>query len=259
MSRSGITTLCALAAAAAWAALTGGALRWIGLAALGALFVTIVALGVALPSWRFFGPFVCRGPADGMRVALTFDDGPDPQTTPAILDLLRDAGVPAAFFFIGERIDAHPDLAARAAREGHLLGNHSYRHGWATNFYTTARLVREIGRTQEAIARAAGAPTAFYRPPFGCSNPAVFRAVGRLGLRPIGWSARGLDKFRSSTSDRVVARIARRLAPGAIILLHDGDVPADRAVATLRALLDLLKASGYTAVRLDALLDDKPA
>jgi peptidoglycan/xylan/chitin deacetylase (PgdA/CDA1 family) len=255
MTRFHVLTLTALAAAAAWAALTGGALRLGGLAALAGLTLLVCGLGVAVPALRFFGPFVCRGPAGLRQVALTFDDGPDPRSTPALLDLLRDAKVPVAFFCVGEKVDAHPDLAARAAREGHQVENHTYRHSPFTNFYPTARLVRELERAQEAVARAAGRRPAYVRPPVGLSNPAVFRAARRLGLRVVGWTVRGLDTG-TTTAGRVHARIARRLGPGAIVLLHDGGIPPERLTATVRALLDSLKAGGYTVVRLDRLLGD---
>src|SRR5262245_31897502 len=89
------------------------------------LLVSIV-LGVAFPQLRFFGPFLCKGSRDQKRVAITFDDGPDERSTPALLEFLRERGVQAAFFGVGKRVAAHPDIAARIVREGHLLENHSY-------------------------------------------------------------------------------------------------------------------------------------
>ena len=258
MSRFHTLLLVSLAAAAACAALTDGVTRLAGLVALAGLFLLVTGLGVAFPGLSLFGPFVCRGPAGLPRVALTFDDGPDPLSTPALLDLLRDAKVPAAFFCVGEKVDAHPEIAARAAREGHLLANHTWRHSFLTSFFTTSRLLGELERTQEAVERAAGARPAYFRPPVGLSNPPVFRAVRRLGLRAIGWTVRGLDKG-SSPPDRVVARLARGLKPGAILLLHDGGVPPERLLAIVHPLLDMLKAGGYEVVRLDRLLgDDTP-
>jgi peptidoglycan/xylan/chitin deacetylase (PgdA/CDA1 family) len=256
MSRFHAVMLSALGGAALWAAIAPGAARGWGLAAVALLASLLVGLGVAIPSWRFFGPIVCRGPADRPRVALTFDDGPDPRSTPPLLDLLRDAGVEAAFFCVGERVEAHPDLAARAAREGHLLANHTYRHAWMTNLLSTSRLAEDIGRAQDALARAAGAAPRYFRPPFGLTNPRVFRALRRLGLRAVGWTVRGLET-RGTTADRIADRIRRGLRPGAIVLLHDGGVPADRLVETVRRLVDSIRDAGYTVVRLDRLLDEQ--
>jgi len=201
----------------------------------------------------FFGPYVCRGNLERRCVALTFDDGPDAQSTPQLLDLLREAHVEAAFFCVGKRIAAHPDIAARIVREGHLLENHSYSHSNATNFFTVARLKSELSQTQAAIQRASGATAHLFRPPMGLSNPRVFRAAHALGLTVVGWSARGLDTQIAQPA-RVVQRIARQLRPGAIVLLHDGGIPAERLVSTVKLLLDTTRDRGYEVVRLDRIL-----
>jgi peptidoglycan/xylan/chitin deacetylase (PgdA/CDA1 family) len=214
----------------------------------------LVGFGVALPRLSLFGPYVCRGPQTRRCVALTFDDGPDPRSTPALLELLRAASVEAAFFGVGQRVAAHPDLAARIVREGHLLENHSYAHSHTTNLFTAARLRAELDRTQAAIAQATGVAPRWFRPPMGLSNPRVFRVARDLGLTVIGWTARGMDTRRIGP-ERVVARIVRQLRPGAIILLHDGSVPAERLVATVKSLLDTLGALGYEIVRLDKMLE----
>ena len=95
----------------------------------------IECLGLAFPQLRMFGDYVCRGSNSKMRVALTFDDGPDPRCTPQLLDLLRTEKIPVAFFCIGRHVGKNPDLAVRIVREGHLLENHSYAHSNFTNFY----------------------------------------------------------------------------------------------------------------------------
>jgi peptidoglycan/xylan/chitin deacetylase (PgdA/CDA1 family) len=185
-------------------------------------------------------------------VALTFDDGPDAGSTPRLLDLLREAGVQAAFFGVGQRVTAQPDLAARIVREGHLLENHSFSHLNTTNFFSLARLRGELAQTQTVIEQTTGVAPRWFRPPMGLSNPRVFRAARSLGLTVVGWTARGLDT-RLTDPSRIVARIARRLRPGAIILLHDGGIPADRLTLTVKILLDTLKGLGYEVVRLDRL------
>jgi peptidoglycan-N-acetylglucosamine deacetylase len=218
-----------------------------------AAFLTLIGVGVVFPQMRFFGPFVCRGAPSRQCVALTFDDGPDATSTPALLDLLKEARVQAAFFGVGKRVAAHPELAARIVREGHLLENHSYAHSNATNFFTVSRLRAELRQAQAAIEQAAGAAPRLFRPPMGLSNPRIFRAAHDLGLTVIGWTARGLDT-RLTEPDRIVARIVRRLKPGAIVLLHDGNIPTQRLVATVKLLLDSLRERGYEVVRLDRML-----
>src|SRR5689334_4738956 len=114
-------------------ALVFGHVVLFGLVVLSLLIV--IGLGSAIPQMSLFGPFVCRGTSSRRCVALTFDDGPDARSTPALLELLRDTGVKAAFFCIGHRVVVHPELAARIVREGHLLENHSYEHSKMANIF----------------------------------------------------------------------------------------------------------------------------
>lgn len=223
--------------------------------AFGVLVVAMViaGFGVASPQLRLFGPFVCRGDASRRWVTLTFDDGPDDRSTPALLDLLRDERVPSAFFCIGRNISAHPELAARIVSEGHLLANHTYSHSNATNFFGIEKLKDEMTRTQSTIRDAAGVTSAFFRPPMGLSNPRVFKAAAAVGLKVVGWTARGFDT-QCRTPHRIVRRILRGVEPGAIILLHDGNIPADRLLATVKLLLAKLRERGYECVRLDTIL-----
>lgn len=216
-------------------------------------FGTVIGLGVTFPQLSFFGPYVCRGNPAKRCVALTFDDGPDGRSTPALLELLRESGVAAAFFCVGERVAANSKLAALIVREGHLLENHSYAHSNATNFFTVTRLKAELALTQAAIQQATGVAPKLFRPPMGLSNPWVFRAARALDLQVIGWSARGLDT-QSHDPKRIVARIVQQLQPGAIILLHDGNIPAARLVVTVKLLLAKLKERRYEIVRLDRML-----
>ena len=216
-------------------------------------FLTVVGLGATIPQLSLFGPYVCRGNATRRCVALTFDDGPDPRSTPALLELLRTGGVEAAFFCVGHRVAAHPELAARIVDGGHLIENHTYAHSKTTNFFSVDQLQTDLARTQTVIQQATGMAPILFRPPMGLSNPKIFRVARSLGLTVIGWSARGLDT-RITEPERIVARIERRLKPGAIILLHDGNIPAERLVVTVKLLLDRLRALGYDVARLDRML-----
>lgn len=218
------------------------------------IFVVLIGLGVAFPQLQFFGPFICRGNPGRREVALTFDDGPDARSTPALLDLLRQEKVPATFFCIGQRVAAERELTARIAREGHVLGNHTYHHSNLTNCFGPRRLREELQLTQAAIAAATGTAPAHFRPPMGLSNPFTFFAARKLGLRVVGWTIRSLDT-RITDPERVVRRVTARLAPGGIVLLHDGNLPAERLVTTVRLLLARLREQNYTVVRLDQLME----
>ena len=249
MSRFHITLIAAglLGAAAA----VSGRFAWSG--AVVVLLLILIGAGVALPQLSFFGPYVCHGDPSWRHVALTFDDGPDARSTPALLDLLRAEKIEAAFFCLGQRVATEPALTARITHEGHLLGNHTFHHSYATNFFTVARLVDELTRTQTAIRQAAGVVPDNFRPPVGLSNPRTFRAARSLGLKVIGWSVRSLDT-RITDPERIVNRILRRVKPGAIILLHDGNIPAERLVKTVTLLLAKLRERDYEVVRLDKIL-----
>jgi len=225
-------------------------------ALVGASFLILflaIGLGVAIPQLSFFGEFICHGKSDKRQVALTLDDGPDPRATPALLDLLREHDVEAAFFVIGRKVDANPELANQILRGGHLLENHTYEHSNATNFYSTKKLTAELARTQQTITKHTGTTPRFFRPPVGLSNPNTFHAAAALRLKVIGWNIRSLDT-RLTDPERIVQRIERGLKPGAIILLHDGNIPADRLVATVKLLLAKLREHGYEVVRLDRML-----
>jgi peptidoglycan-N-acetylglucosamine deacetylase len=214
----------------------------------------LVGLGVAFPQLRFFGPFICRGNSSRREVALTFDDGPDARSTPPLLDLLRAEGVQATFFCIGKRVADEQELTARILREGHLLGNHTFHHSNLTNCFGPGRLRRELQNTQDALLAATGSRPGYFRPPMGLSNPFTFFVAKRLGLQVIGWTIRSLDT-RITCSERIVRRIANRLQPGDIILLHDGNLPAERLVLTVKLLLAKLRERGYRVVPLDQLLE----
>lgn len=218
-----------------------------------AALVVITGLGVSLPHWQFFGPFICHGATREKKVALTFDDGPDPESTPALLDLLHARGVRATFFCIGKRVEENPELAARIVREGHEIGNHSHAHSNLTNFYMPWQFLSDIRRANDAIRRATGATPARYRPPMGLSCPAMFFATRRLKMPVIGWTARGFDT-RVKDPERIVARIVRKLSPGGVILVHDGRIPRERLEETVTTLLDKLKTLGYEVVPLAELL-----
>ncbi|RMG16163.1 MAG: polysaccharide deacetylase family protein [Planctomycetota bacterium] len=197
----------------------------------------------------------CGGRADGGRVALTYDDGPDPRATPALLELLAARGVRATFFCVGERAAAHPELVRRLAAEGHQVENHSQRHSPWTNFYGRARMRAEIEACQRTLGALLGRPPRFYRPPMGLANHALAAAARDAGVEVVGWQARGLDTG-VRPPERVVRRIVARLRPGGIALLHDGGVDPERVRAITARLLDELSARGLRPVLLSELLGE---
>jgi len=213
---------------------------------------TCVGLGVSFPQWQLFGKSLCQVQTKRKLVALTFDDGPDPESTPALLDLLAGRNIRATFFCVGERVARHPELARRIVADGHAIENHSHSHQFWTNLLSESKLEADLVQAQEEIHRISGRTPAWFRPPMGLTNPRVFRVTRKLGLGIAGYTARGLDR-RADGPERIVVRLRRGLRPGAILLLHDGGVPAARLTVAVTALMDTLEAEGYHCARLDEL------
>ena len=220
--------------------------------ALGTLAGIVVGLGVSFPQWQMFGDSLCAVPAKRKVVALTFDDGPDAENTPALLALLATRNVHATFFCVGKRVAQHPELVKRMAAAGHEIENHTFAHSPATNIFSARRLLDELSRTQVEIKRVAGRAPVFFRPPVGLTNPRIFRVADEMGLKVIGYTARGLDR-RVDAPEKIAGRLLRKLQPGAIFLLHDADVPRERLLTVVALLLDKLEAEGYQCLRLDEL------
>jgi peptidoglycan/xylan/chitin deacetylase (PgdA/CDA1 family) len=222
---------------------------------LAALHLSLFARGMLCIRSRLFGPVIWRCPREGDCCHLTFDDGPTPGATEAVLELLAAHSARATFFLVGENIRRHPDLARRIVAEGHAVGNHSERHAALMPIWGSDRVAREIRRVDQLIRTVTGRPSVGFRPPAGLRSLAMHRACLRLDVPVIGWSARAADTLAWS-AETIARRLARGLQPGAILLLHDGIIPrlpaADRQ-AMLQALEQVLlemKARGLRSVPL---------
>ncbi|MEU6485739.1 polysaccharide deacetylase family protein [Streptomyces sp. NPDC046887] len=177
------------------------------------------------------------GRGDPGRVALTFDDGPDPESTPHFLSALDGLGVRATFFLLGERLARHPELGRRIAAEGHELAV----HGWLHERPWRPRPVadrREVARTAALVAEAAGRWPLWYRPPYGILTGGRWAAARAARLRTVLWSAWGRDWTAEATAHGVRAEVARSLRGGGTVLLHDTD--ATSAPGSWRAALGAL-------------------
>jgi peptidoglycan-N-acetylglucosamine deacetylase len=153
-------------------------------------------------------------------VVLTFDDGPHPEGTPAVLEALGDT--PAIFFLVGEQVERHPALAAEIAAAGHEIALHGHRHLNQMRV-TPWALADDLDRAVDAIGTATGTAPAFYRPPYGIFTPAGLALARRAGWTPLLWSRWGRD-WRAHTTGGEIARLATRdLQAGDVILLHDAD------------------------------------
>lgn len=168
--------------------------------------------------FNFFVNAVCSLPDE--KIMLTFDDGPHPENTPKILNVLKEEQVKAMFFLIGERAEQHPDLVRRIIDEGHLIGGHSYHHKNNFGFLGEERVTKEIMKAQAMLSEIAEEQIRWFRPPFGVTNPNIAKAVTKHQLKVVGWNARPFDTAVKDVST-LVRKVVRIVRPGAIILLHD--------------------------------------
>jgi len=224
-----------LHAAAAGVALLPGGRPW----AAGAVLLNHAALTAAglWPRSALLGPNLRRLPGARAEVALTIDDGPDPEVTPAVLDLLAAHGARATFFCIAERARAQPALVRRIVAAGHSVQNHSLHHLHHFSMMGPHALAREIGDAQALLADLTGTPPHCFRAPAGLRNPLLDPVLHSLGLHLASWTRRGYDT-RTADAAVVLQRLQRGLAAGDILLLHDGH--ARRTAAGRAVLLDVL-------------------
>jgi peptidoglycan/xylan/chitin deacetylase (PgdA/CDA1 family) len=243
------------AAAAVLLATHPDAWLW-GLAVLGANHLALF-LAVLWPRGQLLGPNLVRLPAPAVRrreIALTFDDGPDPEVTPRVLELLDRYQARASFFCIGEKAAAHPELVKEIARRGHSVENHSYHHHSAFAFFGISRLKREVDAAQEIVATITGRPPIFFRAPAGFRSPLLDPVLASRGLRYVSWTRRGFDAV-SGDPERILRQLTPGLAAGDVLLMHDR-VPV--VLAVLPELLKQVSAQGLKAVSLASACADEP-
>jgi peptidoglycan/xylan/chitin deacetylase (PgdA/CDA1 family) len=215
---------------------------WLGLGLPTAAFLLLLADGILRPGSGLIHPVVTHGPRSVRQVALSFDDGPDPQVTPAVLDALARHQVRATFFAIGQSLVAHPQLARRIVTEGHELGNHSWQHSRWHGFFSARRHASEIRRAAQAIGELTGDMRApLFRPPLGMKSPPMARAARSQSLTMVLWSLHSRDT-RLSSPQQIAARVLRNVCPGDIILMHDGhDIAGQQRAATAEAVSLILQ------------------
>lgn len=192
-------------------------------------------------------------PADGSSlVALTFDDGPWPHQTEAILAILGERSVPATFFMLGSRVDRMPDVARAVVGAGHVVGNHTY---WHARLDTTTRVTAEweIRATNQAIARATGASPRWFRTPCGNLGGNAEQYIADSGMVSALWTVDPQDWRKGRTAGEVAASVIASVRPGGIVVLHDGGGDRSATIAALPVIIDRLRAAGYEFVTLDEL------
>jgi len=229
-----------------------GAIEWWWLLIPVIIYLHLLVFGAIYIRWNFYVKSYNKSAAS-KQIALTFDDGPA-QYTNTILDVLKKEGVEAAFFSIGKNAVANPQVVKRWHAEGHLIGNHSYDHGFNFDWKSAKAMQEEINKTNDAIKQIAGVTPKLFRPPYGVTNPNLAKAITRSGMYSIGWNVRSFDTTAKNKAD-LESRVLSPLKGGDIILLHDSQQ------ITAEILTDLIRKArekGFTFARVDKLLDLEP-
>ena len=233
-----------------------------------ALGIVVGLYGIIHPRARIWGPVISRAsPTSGRpstrrpRVALTFDDGPTPQSTPAVLDALERVNAPATFFVVGRNVREHPHLLARIHARGHLIANHSFTHPRQGLWGLRTFWRKQLDACDDAIFDLIGRRPTFFRPPMGLKHWHMLKEVTWSGQTCVTWTRRARDTNpRRARAAKITKRLTKNVRDGDILLLHDGHEPGHPGTrqATADAVLPLvnqLRDRGFDLVRLDELLD----
>lgn len=227
-------------------------------------YVILAGDGALRPASGWLMPVIRCGSRDGHSVALSFDDGPDPDLTPRVLDVLKRHQTRATFFVIGRHAEAHPDLIRRMAAEGHQIANHSYGHSRFLNLRFRKAMRADIVHGVEVLRRLCPSvsPT-LYRPPMGLKNPTLARLQKQLHLRVVAWSLHARDTHGGSAG-KISARVLKRIRGGDIVVFHDGhDLPGRRrdsiVVEALEKILPVLAQRGLEPVTVGEIIGGRKA
>ena len=216
-----------------------------------ALYLTSLAYGSYFINSQFYLSTVCSVKNKNKEISITFDDGPDREITPEILNILKEFSVSAAFFCIGSRIFGNETILKRINNEGHIIGNHSYSHSNFFDFFSSKKMRKEMIKTEDIINRTINRKVKYFRPPYGVTNPSLNKAVKKMNYTVVGWSLRSLDT-KNKDYKKILSRVKRNLKSGDIILFHNIN-PEIKKV--LQEFIKYAFSKNYKIVRLDKLLN----
>jgi polysaccharide deacetylase family sporulation protein PdaB len=200
------------------------------------------------------GDIIWEAPTQDKRIALTFDDGPDPASTPEILDLLRQYGAKATFFTIGRRVDAYPDVVKREIAEGHEVANHTYNHVYFGSRIGPSMIRDELAKADQAIWAATGRHSRLFRPPGGYYNDTVVGVAKKSGYTIVLWSWHQDTKdWRAPGVAKIAGKVLNNARNGDIVLMHDHVRGSRQTVEALKIILPELKKRGYEMVTVSEL------
>ncbi len=238
------------------AAVVGPPPLWLPLGGL-LVLTTVCTIGCLFPTFQIYADVVQRGTPGRRLIALTFDDGPHPESTRRVLSLLAEYDAKATFFVVGQKVERYPDVAREIVAAGHTLALHGYSHDRLYSLRGTAYVQRDLERSQAAIERACGVRPVLFRPPIGFVSHLTSIGSERAGVTLVTWSVRGLDGYAGAKREAVQRRVLPGLRDGAIVLLHDASEREDFVPVGIEALpeiLESIRTAGLRAVTVDELL-----
>ena len=218
------------------------------------IWFTLTAIGSFHIRWNYFLRAQHNNPnVKGEVISLTFDDGPDKEYTPQVLELLKKYNFKATFFLIGNKIEKNQELVEEIINQGHTIGNHTFSHSNNFGFLKTNEVIKDLKKANGIIEKFQDIKLNLYRPAFGVTNPRISKAVKELKLKPIGWSVRSLDTTQDS-KEKIVSRVTEKLKKGDIVLLHD---TSEKTVEVLEQFLIFIEKKKWKSVTVDQLLNLK--
>ena len=231
------------------AILTAGRQVIVSIAILALVYIGFLVFGSIFIQFNFYFKSLNKGQTNQKQIAITFDDGPDSETTANILSILEKYKATAAFFCIGEKIEQQSQLLKKIDKSGHLIGNHSFSHSNFLPLSSSKKITEELNKTTELIERIIGKKPKLFRPPFGVTNPSIVKALKNTGLISVGWSLRSFDTVHNS--EKVLKKLQRKLKAGDIVLFHDN---RKNTPELLESFLLWLNENQFEVIGLDELL-----
>lgn len=217
------------------------------------IYISILVWGVTHIQANFFIKSYNKVENKNNEVAITFDDGPDPENTLIILEILKKHGILATFFCIGHKIQDQCKIIQSIIDEGHLIGNHSFTHHFFFDLKSEKEMIDELKQTNQSVIDCTGKEMKYFRPPYGVTNPNLAKAIKATNLYSIGWSVRPMDTVAKSDK-KLIASIVENLKSGDIIVLHD---TSKITLKNLEQIIISIKSKGFCIVSLDQLLKIK--
>jgi len=224
-------------------------------------YLALVFSGYIFPRWGMFADVIDEALPGRNLVALTFDDGPDPSSTPIVLEALRLADAKATFFVIGRKARAQPELVHAILADGHELGLHGYSHSRLTAFRSAEWMKKDLTRGLEVLTSFTSESTNWFRPPIGHVTPRLAKVAKELNLTLLCWTIRGLDGLPGADTTKIVRRVTTQLRDGAIVALHDAierQSGISAGAKALPAILESMQKLGLRSVTVTELLEGTP-